>query len=85
MLAQGAQILLKFSYPLTVSVMHRLGYQTEGRRLASVQTLPSANFFGLVCSIFTSLPIRSLFPSFSLPDVLCDPTNLIWRKGTHLR
>ena len=23
-----------------------------------------------------------LFPSFSLPDVLCDPTVLIWRKGT---
>ena len=22
------------------------------------------------------------FPSFSLPDVLCDPTDLIWRKGT---
>ena len=21
-----------------------------------------------------------LFPSFSLPDVLCDPTDLIWRK-----
>ena len=24
----------------------------------------------------------SLFPSFSLPDALCDPTDLIWRKGT---
>ena len=24
----------------------------------------------------------SLFPSFSLPDLLCDPTELIWRKGT---
>ena len=24
----------------------------------------------------------SLIPSFSLPDVLCDPTDLIWRKGT---
>ena len=23
-----------------------------------------------------------LFPSFSLPDVLCDPTDLIWREGT---
>ena len=23
----------------------------------------------------------SLFPSFYLPDVLCDPTDLIWRKG----
>jgi hypothetical protein len=21
-------------------------------------------------------------PSFSLPDVLCDPTDLIWREGT---
>ena len=26
--------------------------------------------------------VLSLFPSFSLPDVLCDPTDLIWRKGT---
>ena len=26
--------------------------------------------------------IVSFFPYFSLPDVLCDPTNLIWRKGT---
>ena len=24
--------------------------------------------------------ILSLFPSFSLPDMLCDPTDLIWRK-----
>ena len=30
----------------------------------------------------TSLPVLSFFPSFSLPDVLCDPTDLIWRKGT---
>ena len=27
-------------------------------------------------------PILSSFPSFSLPNVLCDPTDLIWRKGT---
>ena len=27
-------------------------------------------------------PVLSLFPSFSLPDVLCDPTDLIWRKVT---
>ena len=27
-------------------------------------------------------PILSLITSFSLPDVLCDPTDLIWRKGT---
>ena len=26
--------------------------------------------------------VLSLFPSFALPDVLCDPTDLIWRKGT---
>ena len=26
--------------------------------------------------------ILSLFPSSSLPDVLCDLTDLIWRKGT---
>ena len=26
-------------------------------------------------------PVFSLFPSFCLPDVLCDPTDLIWRKG----
>ena len=24
----------------------------------------------------------SLFPSFSLHDVLCDPSDLVWRKGT---
>ena len=30
-------------------------------------------------------PILSCFPSFSLPDVLCDPTELIWRKGTPLK
>ena len=28
------------------------------------------------------LPILSFFPSFSPLDVLCDPTDLIWRKGT---
>ena len=27
-------------------------------------------------------PILSFFPSFSLPDVLCDSTDLIWRDGT---
>ena len=27
-------------------------------------------------------PVLSLIPSFSLPDVLCDPTDLILRKGT---
>ena len=27
-------------------------------------------------------PVLSLFPSFSLPDALYDPTDLIWRKGT---
>ena len=27
-------------------------------------------------------PVLSLFPSLSLPDVLYDPTDLIWRKGT---
>ena len=27
-------------------------------------------------------PVLSLFPSFYLPDVLCDSTDLIWRKGT---
>ena len=26
--------------------------------------------------------IRSLIPFFSLPDVLCDPNDFIWRKGT---
>ena len=28
---------------------------------------------------------HDFFPSFSLPHVLCNPTDLIWRKGTHLR
>ena len=27
-------------------------------------------------------PIPSFFSSSSLPDVLCDPTDLIWRKRT---
>ena len=27
-------------------------------------------------------PVLSLIPSFSIPDVLCNPTDLIWRKGT---
>ena len=26
--------------------------------------------------------VLSLLPSFSLPDVLCDSANLVWRKGT---
>ena len=26
--------------------------------------------------------IHSFFPSLSLPNVLCDPTDHIWRKGT---
>ena len=26
--------------------------------------------------------VPSFFPSSSPPDVLCDPTDLIWRKGT---
>ena len=30
----------------------------------------------------TSLPVLSFFPSFSLPDMLCDPADLIWGKGT---
>ena len=29
-----------------------------------------------------TFPILFLFPSMSLPNVLCDPTDLIWRKGT---
>ena len=29
-----------------------------------------------------SYPTFSFFPSFSLPDVLCDSTDLIWREGT---
>ena len=31
-------------------------------------------------------PVLSLFPSFFLPNVLCNPTDLIWKKkGPHLR
>ena len=30
-------------------------------------------------------PFLSLFPSFSHPDVLCDPTAIIWSKVPHLR
>ena len=29
-------------------------------------------------------PIPS-FPSFFLPDLLSDPTSLLWREGPHLR
>ena len=28
------------------------------------------------------LPVLSFLPFFSSPDVLCDPTDPIWRKGT---
>ena len=28
------------------------------------------------------IPVLPLFPSFSLPDVLCSSNDLIWRKGT---
>ena len=31
-------------------------------------------------SKFSTYPILSFFPSFSLPDLLCDPSDLIWRK-----
>ena len=30
----------------------------------------------------TTLPRPFLIPPFSLPGMLCDPTDLIWRKGT---
>ena len=32
-------------------------------------------------SNFLTLTLAPIL-SFSLPDVLCDPTDLIWRKGT---
>ena len=32
--------------------------------------------------IVLPVPTLSCFPSFSLPDVLCDPTDIIWWKGT---
>ena len=32
--------------------------------------------------IYYRISSISLIPSFSLPNVLCDPTDLIWRKGT---
>ena len=32
--------------------------------------------------IMMIIPIYAFFPSFSLTDVLCDPTDLIWRKRT---
>ena len=44
-----------------------------------------AAFYGCVLcqsSSMTVYPVLSLLPSFSLPDVLCDPTDLIWMKGT---
>ena len=28
------------------------------------------------------MTVLPLIPSFSISDVLCDPTDLIWRKGT---
>ena len=31
-----------------------------------------------------TLPVPSYFSSFSLPDGLCNPTDLIWREGTPL-
>ena len=41
--------------------------------------------FSLQSSISTSVVwnfLKKWILSFSLPDVLCDPTDLIWRKGT---
>ena len=35
-----------------------------------------------VAEVFYPHPVLSLIHSFSLPDVLCEPTDLIWRKGT---
>ena len=31
---------------------------------------------------FELSPFLSFYPSSSLPDALCDPTDLIWREGT---
>ena len=33
----------------------------------------------------TQSPILSRFPSFSFPDVLCDPADVILEKGPHLK
>ena len=44
----------------------------------------SSNTFWLryLPTLFFYRPVLSLFLSFSLPDVLCDPIDLIWNKGT---
>ena len=44
--------------------------------VASIYWDETKEFFTHVATIL------SLFPSNSLPDVLCDPTDLIWRRGT---
>ena len=33
-------------------------------------------------SLYATVVSRANFEIASLPDVLCDPTDLIWRKGT---
>ena len=43
---------------------------------------PTPSYRIRLIEIDRSHPILSLIPSFSLPDVLCDPTDLIWSKGT---
>ena len=68
----------------SAGVYFRRQHRTKhGRR-----TLPHARYvylqpYHLPCFCFSwSSSTFSLFPSFSLPDTLCDPTDLIWRKGT---
>ena len=53
-----------------------------------MQILTSQELLEMICAFiifFENLYLliqSSLFPSFSHPDVLCDPTDLIWSKGT---
>ena len=57
----------------------------RGRKLSKllVYYFPQNDRYALQL-IFLSAPgpVLSLIPSFSLSDVLCDPTDLIWRKRT---
>ena len=89
--------IISLSPYVTDTTLAKSGLWLETRTGAGGTATITENFFGRspwlhgqqVCRIPGNLiashhfhSILSLIPSFSLPDVLCDPTDLIWKKGT---
>ena len=62
-------------YISTVRTRIRLCNEAEGFSLHRSGSPTTATINELL-----RISVLSLFPSFSLPGVLCDPTDLIWRK-----